>query len=164
MLDRAFKINSTSINLESNIKYIFKVLQKNLYPLHILNKVLNDLKSGSQKRGALNSEESSPIDSISTFYCQVPYIGAKSDLIKRRISGMIEKFCQNKIKLRLVFTTCKVGVYFSPKDAKMLVSNIIYKFDCASCSASYVGETKRHYFRRMQEHLGMIKGAAPHCH
>ena len=43
----------------------------------------------------------------------------------------------------------------------MLVSNIIYKFNCASCSASYVGETERHYFRRMQEHLGLVKGAAP---
>ena len=163
LLDRAYKINSTPLNLQRNIKYIFKVLQKNLYPLHILKRVSKDLESGSPEGRALNSEESSPTDCIPTFYCKVPYIGAKSDLIKHRISRMVEKFCQNKIKLRLVFMTCKVGVYFSPKDAvpKMLVSNIIYKFDCASCSASYVGETERHYFRRMQEHLGLIKGAAP---
>ena len=43
----------------------------------------------------------------------------------------------------------------------LCLNNVIYKFDCASCSASYVGETERHYFRRMQEHLGLIKGAAP---
>ena len=44
---------------------------------------------------------------------------------------------------------------------KMLVSNVIYKFDCASCSASYPGETEGHYFRRMQELLAHIKGAVP---
>ena len=43
----------------------------------------------------------------------------------------------------------------------MLTSNVIYKFDCASCSACYIGETERHFFRRMQEHLGLIKGASP---
>ena len=43
----------------------------------------------------------------------------------------------------------------------MLVSNVIYKFDCASCSASYIGESEHHYFRRMKEYLGLIKGAAP---
>ena len=139
------------------------MLQKNLYPLNILNRVLRDLQSGSQNQRTINSEESTPTDSISDFFCKLPYIGAKSDFIKRRISGMVAKYCQDKLRLKLIFTTCKVGVYFSAKDIvpKMLVSNVIYKFDCASCSASYVGETERHYFRRMQEHLGLIKGAAP---
>ena len=163
LLDRAHKINSTQSKIKSNIKSIFKVLQKNLFPLHILNKVLRDLQSGSQKQGSLNSEESGRTDSVSEFFIKLPYIGAKSDFLKRRIREMVEKYCQNKISIKLVFTTCKIGDYFSAKDAvpKMLVSNVIYKFDCASCSASYVGETERHYFRRMQEHLGLIKGAAP---
>ena len=39
----------------------------------------------------------------------------------------------------------------------MLVSNVIYNFDCAS----YVDKTERHYFR--QEHLGLIKEAAPNA-
>ena len=40
------------------------------------------------------------------------------------------------------------------------MSNVIYKFDCAICSASHVNETERHHFRCMQVHLGVIKGAA----
>ena len=43
----------------------------------------------------------------------------------------------------------------------MLVSNVIYNFDCVSCTASYVDKTERHYFR--QEHLGLIKEAAPNA-
>ena len=30
----------------------------------------------------------------------------------------------------------------------------------ARCGASYVGEAERHYFRGIQEHLGLIKGAS----
>ena len=163
LVDRAHKINSTESNLKDNIKFIFKMLQKNLYPLHILNNVLKKYQAGSQNERAINTQDGGSTDSGSVYFVKSPYIGAKADFIKRRISRLVDKYCHNKIKIKLIFTTCKVGAYFSPKDAvpKMLMSNVIYKFDCASCSACYIGETERHYFRLMQEHLGLIKGASP---
>ena len=36
-----------------------------------------------------------------------------------------------------------------------LVSHIIYKFTCADCNASYLGETTRHYVIRTCEHLNI---------
>ena len=36
-----------------------------------------------------------------------------------------------------------------------LSSHLIYKFTCASCNASYLGETNRHYVVRKCEHLCM---------
>ena len=40
-----------------------------------------------------------------------------------------------------------------------LHSHVVYKFTCACCKASYVGETTRHYNIRVQEHLN--KRSAP---
>ena len=56
---------------------------------------------------------------------------------------------------KLVFTSGKVSSYFSTKDKmpSALNSHVVYKFTCACCNASYVGETKRHYTVRVNEHL-----------
>ena len=77
------------------------MLQKNLFPLHILNKVLRDLQSGSQKQDSINSEEGGRTDSVSEFSIKLPYIGTKSDFLKRRIREMVEKYCQKKISLKV---------------------------------------------------------------
>ena len=44
---------------------------------------------------------------------------------------------------------------FSAKDCfpSNLKSNVIYKFQCASCNACYIGETTRHLTSRIEEHL-----------
>ena len=42
----------------------------------------------------------------------------------------------------------------------MLMSSVFYELDCASVSASCDGKNERYYFIRMQEHLGLVKGAA----
>ena len=57
----------------------------------------------------------------------------------------------NPSPINSMFSTCKVCT-FQDAIPNMLTSNIIYKFVCASCSASYIDDTERHYFRRMQEH------------
>ena len=33
-------------------------------------------------------------------------------------------------------------------------SSVVYKFACAQCSATYVGETSRHLYSRIAEHQG----------
>ena len=75
---------------------------------------------------------------------------------------MVAKYCRNKISLKLIFTTCKIGDCFSAKYPvpKMLVSNVIYELPCDSSNASYVSEIESHYFRHMQQHLCLIEGAA----
>ena len=34
-----------------------------------------------------------------------------------------------------------------------ILSNIIYKFQCNSCNAIYVGKTDRHFYVKKNEHL-----------
>ena len=49
----------------------------------------------------------------------------------------------------------KVLKYFSYKDPipDDLKSFLVYKFTCASCSSSYIGETCRHFKTRIEEHI-----------
>ena len=57
--------------------------------------------------------------------------------------------------INLVFNTFKIKNYFSYKDPihDDLKSFVVYKFTCASCSSSYIGETCRHCKTRIEEHI-----------
>ena len=59
------------------------------------------------------------------------------------------------IKTRIVFSTTKVGSYFSLKDSisKKFSSCIVYKFTCpGDLDTQYIGETERQLFVRIKEH------------
>ena len=40
-----------------------------------------------------------------------------------------------------------------------LKSSVVYKFQCAGCEASYIGETSRHLSTRIDEHLRKDKNS-----
>ena len=40
-----------------------------------------------------------------------------------------------------------------------LHSRVVYKFTCAGCNACYVGETTRHFFAHVREHLAVDKAS-----
>ena len=57
--------------------------------------------------------------------------------------------------MKLIFTSFKIKNYFSykdpiPDDWKYF---LVYKFTCASCSSSYIGETCHHFKTRIEEHI-----------
>ena len=56
--------------------------------------------------------------------------------------------------MKLVFNSFKIKNYFSNKDPipNDLKSSLVYKFTCASCSSSYIGETC-HFKTRIEEHI-----------
>ena len=64
--------------------------------------------------------------------------------------------------MKLVFNSFKIKNYFSCKDPipNDLKSFLAYKFTCASCSSSYIGETCHHFKIRIEEHI--IKDNKPH--
>ena len=43
-------------------------------------------------------------------------------------------------------------------------SNIVYKFTCDACKASYIGETTRHIFTKISEHLATDKSSNIYKH
>ena len=83
------------------------------------------------------------------------YHGYLSHLIKNKISKLCKEFSKQNFNIKLVLNSFKIENYFAykhpiPNDLKSL---LVYKFTCASCSSSYIGETCRHFKTRIEEHI-----------
>ena len=88
-------------------------------------------------------------------YFKLPYIGNLSHHIKNKLSKLSNEFFKENFNIKLVFSSFKIKNYFSYKDSisNDLKSFVVYKFTCASCSTSYIGETCRHFITRIEEHI-----------
>ena len=75
--------------------------------------------------------------------------------IKNKLSKLCKDFCKENVNITLVFTSFKIKSYFSYEDPipDDLKSFVVYKFTCASCSSSYIGETCHHFKTRIEEHI-----------
>ena len=87
-------------------------------------------------------------DRSDVHYFKLPYIGNLSHHIKNQLSKLCKEFCKENFNIKLVFNSFKIKNYFAYKD-----SFLVYKFTCASCSSSYIGETCRHFKTRIEEHI-----------
>ena len=100
-------------------------------------------------------------DKSDAHYFKLSYIGDLSYHIKNKLSEICEEFCKENFNIKLVFNLFKIKNYFSYKDPirNDLKSFLVYKFICASCSFSYVGETYHHFETRIEEHIKKDKEA-----
>ena len=89
-----------------------------------------------------------------------------SSITQTKIKDLVSKYCKPDVKIRIIFTTKRIGSYFSLKDTtgKEMSSNVVYKFVCASCNACYIGETTKRYIDRAGEHLRTDKASAIYQH
>ena len=68
---------------------------------------------------------------------------------------LCKEFCKENFNIKLLFDSFKIKNYFSykdpiPDDVKYF---LVYKFTCASCSSSYIGETSCPFKSRIEEHI-----------
>ena len=90
-------------------------------------------------------------------YLTIPFIGKHAMQIRHRLSKLL-KGSFPQINFRIVFkTSTRLRDFFHFKDRipLHLRSLVVYKYKCRSCSASYLGKTKRHLHRRVCEHRGV---------
>ena len=94
-------------------------------------------------------------DKSDVHYFKLPYISNLSHHIKNKLSKLCKEFCKENFNIKLVFNSFKIKNYFSYKDPipNDLKSFLVYKFTCASCSSSYIGETCCHLKIRIEEHI-----------
>ena len=163
LVDRAHKINSNDASRETDLKFISTVLQRNSFPLTLIKKVMNAYKPSQP-----DSELSTNLDNTVTDkrYFKLPFVGTFSRTANKKLINLVRRCCTGNIDARFSFDTFKLGQYFSTKDPvpKSLISHVVYHFSCAGCNACYVGETTRHFEKRVDEHLRTDKQSAVYKH
>ena len=150
MIDRSFKICNNWNSFYNDIESIKPNLIKNAYPPFLIDKVLK-----KYLRYKFSTNQNQLKDTSDVLYFKLPYIGSLSHHIKNKLSKLCKEFCKENVNIKLVFTSFKIKNYFSYKDPipNDLKSFLVYKFTCASCSFSYIGETCNHFITRIEEHI-----------
>ena len=174
LVDRAYKINSDLLSCTHDHNFISTVLQKNLFPLVLIKRVMNDYMArvpSTNSTEDMNPDVETPV--IDKRFYKLPYLGEVSPKTNRALMHLIKRCCSETIDARFVFDTFKIGKYFSAKDPipRSLRSHVVYHFSCAGCNTCYIGKTARHYLTRADEHLRTDLTSAiykhldnnPHC-
>ena len=143
LVDRAYKINNTWLGFHEDITKLTKILQKNPFPGHLVENIIN--RYLTLTRHGCNPP-ASVSDTTRTFYFKLPYIGPFSFITQKKVRLFAKRYCNN-IDIKLVFSSFKIGNRFSVKDPvpRSLLAGVVSKFLCAGCSVCCVSETTRHF-------------------
>ena len=144
LIDRVFNISFNWLTFHAEILNVENLLSKNAYPSFVVDKEINNV----------HIQTNLSINDNTWVYSKLPYTGRYSGYTQNKITHLCKKLCKS-IKIKFAFSSPNVCSYFSTK-GKMpntLRSSVVYKFKCANCNVSYVGETYRHFNVRIKEHL-----------
>ena len=125
-------------------------LIKNAYPPFLIDKAIKKYLDYK-----FCSNQNQLKDKSDVCYFKLLYICNLSHHIKNKLWELCKEFCKENFNIKLVFNSFKIKNCFSYKDPipNDLKSFLVYKFTCASCSSSYIGETCRHFKTRIEEHI-----------
>ena len=95
---------------------IYKILQKNSFPRHVIDRVtrsfVDSLYKSSEDTPSIVSNDETPQDKK---YFKLPYHGKYSSLVKKKLEDISRKYCKSTLA-KIVFVSHKVGSVLSPKD------------------------------------------------
>ena len=150
LIDRIYKINNSQSGVQQDLQDMSIALQKNSYPKLLIDDVI---KKYLEPTVTVNQQTDEQVS-----YFRLPYLGKISLQINEKVTALCEKLCK-KTKIKIAFTSFKIGNYFSTKDPipKCYKSRIVYKFVCEGCNAHYIGHTTKQLFFRINEHFGRDK-------
>ena len=84
----------------------------------------------------------------------VPYVSRATKRLETELKKLATKM-KPTAEIRVISRPPqKVGQYFRSKDEIPIdmKDNVVYKLNCSSCTASYIGKTLRQVSRRLKEH------------
>ena len=153
LLKRTFGFNNTWDGFHLDLENL-KVIDKSVYR-YLGKKMIN------------KPSETDPIKTNENIrYFKLPFIGTFSKFTENKLQKLTKQFCKEDTNIKIVSSTFKLVSPFSTKDKFPygLKSRVVYKFLCAGCNASYVGETYRHISTRTHEHLETDKSSNIYRH
>jgi len=89
---------------------------------------------------------------------RLPYLGALSSQIEKKIGPFLKRQTSGRVKLRVIDKLRKISQFFTIKDHQptLLRSDVVYKLTC-SCGEAYIVETIRNLKIRLREHATLEK-------
>ena len=87
----------------------------------------------------------------------LPYYNPNSQNLHRKLERTLSN-CYPQLSITLINkNNFSIASLFPRKEflPQSVRSSAIYKYECSSCNASYIGCTSRHYETRISEHLGV---------
>ena len=157
LIDRMYRINSTWINFDIDLENLKQVLLKNQYSLTMMDNVIKKYLQNTINKtntGSMPAE----MPNIETRYFKLPFIGMYSKVTKSKIEKLCKRFWKcAKVKLALTSNILRQTYLYKDSYPSVLSPEVLYKFVCASCNASYVGQTHRHLTTRVDEHFDKDK-------
>ena len=149
MLHRAYSLSSTTELFEKECENIRSTFQKLRYPSELIEATIRNFINTSD----VESQSTSNNNNKNTIRIVLPFIDQKpADIVKRQLTQLNKKL---DIDLQPVFVSRKledVLKFREPKPSLVSQQLVVYKFQCGSCDASYVGYTARHLHQRIEEH------------
>ena len=151
LLFRTFSVVSDFSRFHSEVCHLKKILKKNAFPIKFIDSCIKNVlnKRLTEKPVTLAAEKKDLV-------IVLPFLGKLSLDLRTRLRNSISKnlpFC----KIRVIFkSSTRISNFFQFKD-KMpycLCSNVVYKFLCGRCNATYYGETCRHLSVRVSPLTG----------
>ena len=174
MIRRAYMICSEEEDLKSELSFITDTFHTiNGYPLRVIRRSQEKMKEKFTLRNDLaeqepeqemeneqrtNDEETENEEKMQP-YMIVPYAGKQGEKIMSKITKKIPE----SVRPRIVYNGTKLSTFFSVKDKvhKEHCSDIVYYYQSKwDENATYTGETKCRFGKRIQEHRGLDKKSA----
>ena len=152
LLFRIFSIVSDFSKFHEEVNYLKNVLKKNSFPSALVDKCIKIFLNKQFSQKIL--EYTVPKKEL---FIVLPYLGMSSLCLRTRLQKSINSnisFC----KIKIIFkSSTRLANFFRFKDKIPLClrSNIVYKFTCGRCNATYYGETCCHFKVRVGEHSGI---------
>jgi hypothetical protein len=130
------------------------ILIGNSYPLEVIDTTIK--KFLNKKMGQTPKNVSVPKPAVTL---SLPYLDdEKVALFESKIKDLVSTYYP-QVELRLAYKTPKqIRELFKFKDqiSSQLKSYVVYKINCRSCNACYIGKTIRHLRTRIEEHKNGI--------
>ena len=126
------------------MKHITKALIANGYNQHMIKKV--------EKKLVRRSQENAPSFDQPLSTTILPYIPGTSEILRRTLNN-------HKIRCIVQSKNTLSSILSKPKDQINLQdqNNVAYEIPCKDCDAIYIGETKRQFKQRLQEHRRAVR-------
>ena len=146
---RTFSIVSDLSRFCTEVSHLKEILRKNTFPIKLVD---NCIKTFLNKT-FLHTPDALTVEKKELFI-PLPYLGNLSLAIRTSLQNSIHKnllVCKIKVIFKSTTSLSKL-LRFKDKVPFSLQSNVVYKFSCGRCSATYYDKACRHLNIRVGEH------------